>query len=120
MGKNTKKTTTKSKSEKKKKGDPLAQSFLVNADSLFESGIFITSGELFFKTKDDEIPVTVQIRTMRDGIPTQEVVPFGETKIKPEDINLSDDGSAVTTFKFDTPVYLQSGHEYAIVLLFLH
>ena len=106
----------RARARRRRRGDPLAQSFLVNAGE-FESGIFITSGELFFKTKDDEIPVTVQIRTMRDGIPTQEVVPFGETKIKPEDINLSDDGSAVTTFKFDTPVYLQSGHEYAIVLM---
>ena len=99
-----------------RRGDPLAQSFLVDS-ATFESGIFITSGELFFKTKDDEIPVTIQIRTMRDGIPTQEVVPFGETKIKPEDINLSEDGSAVTTFKFETPVFLQSGYEYAIVLM---
>ncbi len=99
-----------------RRGDPLAQSFLVD-EAVYESGIFITSGELFFKTKDDEIPVTIQIRTMRDGIPTQEIVPFGETKIKPEDINLSEDGSAVTTFKFETPVFLQSGHEYAIVLM---
>ena len=96
--------------------DPLAQSFLVN-ENTYADGIFITSGELFFKTKDESKPVTVQIRTMRDGAPTKVVVPFAETKINPEDINLSNDGSAPTTFKFNSPVYLQSGYEYAMVLL---
>ena len=96
--------------------DPLAQSFLVD-EKVHKDGIFITSGELFFKTKDDSVPVTVQIRTMRDGTPTKTVVPFGETKINPEDVNLSDDSSAATTFNFKSPVYLQSGYEYAIVLM---
>ena len=49
--------------------DPLAQSFLV-AKSEYQDGVFITGGDLFFKTKDQRIPVTVQIRTMRDGSPT--------------------------------------------------
>jgi len=96
--------------------DPLAQSFFIESDS-YKDGVFITSGELFFKTKDQIVPVTVQIRTMRDGTPTKTVVPFSETKINPSDINLSDDSSAVTTFSFKSPVYLQSGYEYALVLL---
>ena len=96
--------------------DPLAQSFLVD-EKVHKDGIFITSGELFFKTKDDSVPVTVQIRTMRDGTPTKTVVPFGETKINPEVVFTSDDGSAATPFKFKSPVYLQSGYEYAIVLM---
>ena len=96
--------------------DPLAQSFFVDSES-YKDGLFITSGELFFKTKDSSKPVTVQIRTMRDGTPTKVVVPFAETEIDPDDINLSDDGSASTEFKFKSPVYLQSGYEYALVLL---
>ena len=99
--------------------DPLAQSFLVYPN-VYPNGIFITSGEVFFKTKDDEVPVSVQIRTMRDGIPTQTIVPFGETVINPEDVNLSEDGSAATTFTFKSPVYLQSGYEYCIVLMAPH
>ena len=97
-------------------GDPLAQSFFVDSES-YKDGLFITSGELFFKTKDSNKPVTVQIRTMRDGAPTKVIVPFAETEIDPDDINLSDDGSASTEFKFKAPVYLQSGYEYALVLL---
>jgi len=96
--------------------DPLAQSFFVDSES-YKDGIFITSGELFFKTKDEELPVTVQIRTMRDGTPTETLVPFGETEIDPDDVNVSDDGSAATEFKFKSPVYLQSGYEYSLILM---
>ena len=96
--------------------DPLAQSFLISPEN-YSDGIFITSGEVFFKTKDKKVPVSVQIRTMRDGIPTATIVPFGETKIKPRDINVSDDGSVPTTFKFKSPVYLQGGVEYCMVLM---
>ena len=96
--------------------DPLAQSFLV-ARSEYQDGVFITGGDLFFKTKDQRIPVTVQIRTMRDGSPTTTILPFGEVEIDPSDVNLSDDSSVATPFEFDTPVYLQGGYEYALTLV---
>ena len=96
--------------------DPLAQSFLVERDQ-YQDGIFITGGELYFKTKDNEVPVTVQIRTMRDGTPTTTILPFGEMQINPADVNASDDPTVATNFRFDTPVYLQSGYEYALVLV---
>ena len=80
-------------------------------------GIFVTGGDLFFKTKDDTVPVTVQIRTMRDGSPTTTIVPFGQMNIDPSDVKLSEDGSVATNFKFPTPVYLQSGYEYALTLV---
>ena len=96
--------------------DPLAQSFLVSR-SEYQDGIFITGGDLFFKTKDERNPVTVQIRTMRDGSPTTTIVPFGEIEIDPSSVNLSDDSSVATPFEFETPVYLQGGNEYALVLV---
>ena len=97
-------------------GDPLAQSFLITPE-MGADGVFITSGDAFFKTKDPDIPVTFQIRTMRDGSPTNTVVPFGQSVVKSEDVNLSEDGSVPTRFTFNTPVYLQSGNEYALVLI---
>ena len=54
---------------------------------------------------------------MRDGTPTTTILPFGEMQINPADINLSEDSTVATNFKFDTPVYLQSGYEYALVLV---
>ena len=96
--------------------DPLAQSFLVEKDT-YQDGIFITGGELFFKTKDDEVPVTIQIRTMRDGSPTSTILPFGEMQLQPNEVNASDDPTDPTPFRFPTPVYLQGGYEYALVLV---
>src|SRR5210317_897687 len=53
-------------------GDPLAQSFIVDE----EDGIFITSLDVFFATKSDNIPVKAEIRTMTNGYPTPKVLPF--------------------------------------------
>jgi len=103
--------------------DPLAQSFLVpenrtdsnGSSSYATDGIFITSGEAYFKTKDStNIPVTVQIRTMNNGSPTELVL--AETEIAPADVFLSTNGSTPTPFTFSQPVYLQSGYWYALVL----
>jgi hypothetical protein len=83
--------------------DPLAQSFYVNDDT----GIFLTSIEVFFETKDETIPVTLQLRTMNAGVPSTVVIPFSEVTLDPSDINVSLDGSISTKFRFPSPVYLQ-------------
>jgi hypothetical protein len=94
--------------------DPLAQSFLVDTLS---GGYMVTGLDLFFATKDDNIPVTVQIREMENGIPTQRIVPFSEVTLNPSQVNVSTDASAATRFNFESPVYLQQGVEYAIVAM---
>jgi hypothetical protein len=94
--------------------DPLAQSFEVPD----ETGIFITKVDVFFKTKDTKgLPITMQIRTMQTGLPTQEILPFGEVVLDPVDVNVSDTGSAATTFTFPSPVYCETGKAYCVVLL---
>ena len=96
-----------------KAGDPLAQSFFIKE----EGGVFLTSCEVFFERKDpNEIPVTIQIRTMKTGLPTTEVVPFSEVTIDPDDITTSTNGSVPTKFTFESPVYLEGGIEYAMVI----
>jgi hypothetical protein len=93
-------------------GDPLAQSFIVDE----EDGIFITSLDAFFATKSDNIPVKAEIRTMVNGYPGPKVLPFARKWLNPSSVNTSADASTSTTFTFDSPVYLQEGVEYAIVL----
>ena len=94
--------------------DPLAQTFLVDD----RNGICLTKCEVFFKTKDtNNIPVTLQIRTVQLGIPTQTIIPFGEVTINPDKVGVSLDGKISTTFYFPSPIYLENGSEYAIVLL---
>ena len=94
--------------------DPLAQSFQVTE----EGGLFITSCDVYFQTKDDmDIPVTIQIRTMEGGVPTQKVLPFSEIILSPDQINTSTNGTVATRFNFEAPVYLEGDNtEYAICL----
>ena len=93
--------------------DPLAQSFYVD-DS---TGIFITKVDVFFRTKDDVLPVFAQIREIQTGLPTLKILPFSEVEIQSSDVNTSTDGSLATTITFDSPVYLGGQREYALVLL---
>lgn len=93
--------------------DPLAQSFLVDN----EEGVFLTSCDVFFKTKDDaDTPVTFQLRTMKGGFPTQYVLPLSEIILNPDQVNVSGDGSVPTRVTFKAPVYLEGGGEYCICL----
>ena len=52
--------------------DPLAQTFLIEDQSL-EGGVFLTKIDIFFFTKDEEIPVSLDIRTVENGNPTQRI-----------------------------------------------
>ena len=94
--------------------DPLAQSFQVTESG----GIFITSCDIYFQTKDDmDIPMTFQIRTMEGGTPTQKVLPFSEIIKAPDQIQVSQNGTIPTRFEFEAPVYLEGDNtEYAICL----
>ena len=93
--------------------DPLAQSFEVVEDN----GVFVSSCDVFFQTKDDNIPVTLQIRTMQTGLPTNTIVPFGEVVYEPSQVVTSENGTVATRFTFPSPVYLSGKKEYALVLL---
>ncbi len=93
--------------------DPLAQSFLVDN----ETGVFLTSCDVFFRSKDDaDIPVTFQLRTMQGGFPTQNVIPFSEIVLEPGEVNISGDGSVATNIQFKSPIYLEGGKEYCMCL----
>jgi len=94
--------------------DPLAQSFEVPDIN----GVYLTKCDVYFQAKDtNELPVTLQVRTLQTGLPTQEILPFGECILDPSEVVLSEDGSAATTFTFPSPVYCEGGGEFALVLL---
>ena len=93
--------------------DPLAQSFFVNN----ETGMFISSVELFFKAKDADLPVWIQIIPIINGVPSREVIVPGSTKyLSPASVNISTTGATATTFKFDEPIFLDSFTEYVIAV----
>lgn len=99
--------------------DPLAQSFMITQ----RGGVFLTSIDIFFHTKSENVPVTLQIREMNQGLPTQNVVPFSEVSLNPSSVNVanlvtgSPDPTIQTKFTFESPVYLQENQEYCFVLL---
>jgi len=93
--------------------DPLAQSFLVD----MKGGLFVPSVEVYFGAKDTALPVTIQIRHMENGFPTQKILPFGEKTLVPASVNTSADASVATKFSFPSPVYLESGREYCVVVM---
>ena len=100
--------------------DPLAQSFMIDT----YGGAFITSIDLFFHTKDTSEPISVQIREMKNGIPTHNVLPFAWTTLKPADVNVVDlttvnpnPNVTPTRFTFESPVFLQEHTEYCFVIM---
>ena len=101
--------------------DPLAQTILIDR----KGGLFCSSVEVFFRTKDASIPVRLTIRTTKNGIPTQKIVPGADKVLYPSEVSVASDQSAnnsignadtSTKFSFDHPVYLNPDVEYAIVL----
>jgi hypothetical protein len=113
--------------------DPLAQTFLVQSPG----GAFLSKVDIFFATKDHAVPVNLEIREVVNGYPGKKVLPFSKVTLKPDQVNapvagatidtakfntVTLDGATVakydkaTTFVFPSPVYVQDGQEYAIVL----
>jgi len=93
--------------------DPLAQTFLVDDPG----GVFMSSIDLYFQSKDANIPVTVQIREVKNGYPSTTILPFGEVTLNPSAVNISADGTTATTFNFPSPIYIQENVEYSFVVL---
>ena len=93
---------------------PLAQTFKNNTIG----GCFLTSVDLFFAYKDPNLPIWVEIRNVVAGAAGQMVLPHSRKVLEPTQVNENlEDGTTPTNFTFDSPVYIQEGHEYAIVVL---
>ena len=93
--------------------DPLAQTFFIDDDT----GIYITSVDIYFSQKDDVLPVTVQLRDVQLGTPTLNILPYSEVEVSAASITTSSDATVPTRVTFESPVYLAGDREYALVLL---
>jgi hypothetical protein len=90
--------------------DPIAQSFFVTEDA-----VIVTKIDLFFYTKDTNLPVYLELRKMVSGAPGPDIIPFGRAVVQSNFVVVSDDATKPTTFIFESPVHLESG-EYAFVI----
>ncbi len=96
------------------KKDPLAQTFATDPGS----GFFLTSVDFYFATKDPVEKLTVELRTVELGTPTDLLVQdYCRVILDSEDVVVSDDASVPTRVTFESPIYLQGDTEYALVLL---
>jgi len=93
--------------------DPLAQSFFIEN----EQGVFVNSVDLFFKDKDPDLPIWIQVVPIVNGSPSREVIVPGSVKyLSPSSVNLSTTGVTQTRFEFNEPIYLKGFTEYALTI----
>ena len=94
--------------------DPLAQSIMCD----HTSGMFITKVDTFFSHKDDTLPVWCELRAMKDGYPSRDIFPFSKIVKTPAQVNVDPTGTlnTVTTFVFESPIYVSDRQEVAFVL----
>jgi hypothetical protein len=97
--------------------DPISQSFYVD-EVLYPEGLYVTSIDLFFKTKSSNpnLGVTVEIREMINGFPTRKIIGNEIARKENANINLSQNGSSATNFVFKNPVYLTPASEYCFTV----
>jgi hypothetical protein len=96
-------------------GDPLAQTFFTYG---VKGGCYITKIDLYFQSKDANIPVVCQLRNVVNGYPGPIIIsPYASVSLPPSMVNVSDDASAVTTFTFSRPIYLEEDKDYCFVML---
>lgn len=97
--------------------DPLAQTFFVKRGmGAGSNSVFLSQVDVYFKRKSSTNGVTVEIREVLNGYPTNQVVPFSSVHKLPAAVNVSDDASAATTFVFEVPIRLDVEKEYAVVV----
>jgi hypothetical protein len=94
--------------------DPLAQSFIIGN---IPTGTYTTKIDLYFKERSANVPLSIHLVTVENGIPTQKMVPFSKVIKKPNEVNISETAATATTFNFESPVYLSPGVEYAIIVM---
>lgn len=104
--------------------DPLAQTFFVQNSG----GAFLSKVDVFFASKDAQVPVTLMLVSVVNGYPSTTVLPFSKVTLTPDQVNISSNNVSVngvsipasdtpTSFVFDSPVYVADASQYAIVLM---
>ena len=58
----------------------------------------------------------MQVRTMENGYPTTTILPFSDTTLTPEQVQISETGAVATRFTFRAPVYIPQSQEHCFVL----
>ena len=93
---------------------PFAQTFTINQPITGVRAVYITSVDLYFKTKSSTFGVDVNIVTTKNGKPT--FFSVASKTLRSDQINTSSDASVGTNFLFNTPAIVETNTQYAIVV----
>jgi len=90
----------------------LTQCFYIDKTS-YPNGLFVSSIETFFQTKDSELPVILKLGNVINDEPNEsDVFNYGTVTLYPNNINISSDGTTGTKFTFSTPIFLSPDKTY--------
>ena len=111
-------TTTRNVTRRVRGRDPIAQTFFIKKGmGQGSNSVFLSEVDVFFKRVSNVNGITLQVREVINGYPTNQIVPFSKVhKTFDGTTQESDDASVATTFTFHAPVKLDVEKEYAIVL----
>ena len=99
--------------------DPIAQTFFIKKGmGQGSNSVYLSEIDVFFKRVSTENGITLQVREVINGFPTNQIIPFSKVHKLPSDLTsaTSDDASVATTFTFDAPIRLDVEKEYCLVL----
>ena len=108
---------------KKSYTEPLAQIFYIDPQ-VYPNGVFATSVDLYFYSKDNSKTVSVELRNVVGGAPSISSVYSESYVVKtPTNVNIPTtptsglDLNKNTNFAFKKPIFLLPGQEYAICVI---
>jgi len=99
-------------------GDPLAQTFFIK-DQMAQGAdaLYVGRLDLYFKRKGLTNGVTVMLREVINGYPSNQILSFSKKHLRSTDVNVSDDSSVATVVIFDAPVRMEPEKEYCLVVM---
>jgi hypothetical protein len=98
-------------------GSPIAQTFTINASKAGNlTGTFITQVGLFFSSKSVTAGISVYLCETSNGFPNSTKT-LGKAKLLSSQVTISADSSSETIFTFNHPVYINTGKQYAFIVL---
>lgn len=102
--------------------DPLAQTFIFDTNTSSDTHVFLTKVDVYFAKKSRAgNGVTVQIREVNNGYPGSRALPFSTIRIPAAAViapttSIATNALTPTTVRFEAPIALKTGKEYALVI----
>ena len=121
-------TTMRNVARRRRGRDPLAQTFFIKKGmGAGSNSVYLSDIDIYFKRKPSQTDagsntsaalngVSVQIREVQNGYPTNQIVPFSVVHKLPSEVTVSETAATATTFTFDAPIRLDVEKEYAVVI----